>query len=435
MEDFDWIDFSSVRLSWGRNIVPTGNIYDVYGKYVSGPVYNNMQTVKMNNGAIPNLELIPTSNTTWNFAIEGGFKEGLFTFTYETYYKESKAILEKKELANHNFFEAIKTNEKAMVNYGHEFQATVRPLRNESPFKWTFSANMAYNKDVATALPDAVRQFFVDGGSTNQKILNRLGRNAFSNVLLHYRGVYATDADVPVDPVTGLRLRASGPLAQERFFKAGDPIWTDLNGDYIIDENDYVFIGNSQPLITGGFSSDLRYKQWALTINGSFTLIRDVLNNANADVLRGFSNPEGRPKDNSGNKTNNYYQNDGKITAWVPITAFDFWQGNGQSAAYPNPYDYLRYDYYNPFRYDQTLFMEDGSYLKINQVTVSYNIDRKVTQRYGITSVRLYTTVGNVYNFNKYSGPDPEIVSALGRDSSGGYPNKRSFTFGLNVQF
>ncbi|NGM62510.1 SusC/RagA family TonB-linked outer membrane protein [Sphingobacterium sp. SGG-5] len=428
MEDVSWLDYASFRVSWGRNINPNGNIFDIYGRYISlRGLYNHQLATALNRSTAPNLHLEPTSNTQWNFALEGGFMDGRFSFTYEAYYKESMGIMDKKDISDIAAFDKVTTNEKALVNYGHELSLMVRPLSSESQFKWTLSGNMAYNKDVTTHLPDNMRQWVIDGGDTKQAILNRLGRNAFSNLLLHYRGVYATDDDVPVNPMTGLRLRTSSGL----FFGAGDPIWTDLNGDYIIDENDYVVIGNSQPLLTGGISSHLQYKSWTLNVNTSFTLIRDVLNNANADLLRAYSNPA-----NTSNGGLDYDNNQGNIKALVPITAFDFWKQYGDTgAAYPNPFDYMRYGSIQPFRYDQTLWMEDGSYVKINQITLSYNINRDFSQRYGISSLRVYGTMGNVYNFNRYSGPDPEIVSSAGRDSSGGYPNKRNFTFGLNVQF
>ena len=431
MEDASWLDYGSLRVSWGRNIDPNGNIFDVYGRYVTlSGKYNNQIATALSKSVAPNLYLEPTSNTQWNFALEAGFLDGRFSFTYETYYKESLGIMDKKNISNIAAFEKVTTNEKAMVNYGHELNLMIRPLSPESKFKWTLSANGAYNKDVTTRLPDGMRQWVIDGGDTKQAILNRLGRNAFSNLLLHYRGVYATDEDVPINPLTGLRMRAGG--SNGRFFQAGDPIWTDLNGDYVIDENDYVVIGNSQPLLTGGISSHLQYKSWTLNINTSFTLIRDVLNNANADLLRAYSNPANANRPNKPK----YDDNQGDIKALVPITAFDFWTYYGdKNAAYPNPFDYLRYSEIQPFRYDQTLWMEDGSYVKINQITLSYNINRSFSQKYGISSLRVYGTMGNVYNFNRYSGPDPEIVSSAGRDSSGGYPNKRNFTFGLNVQF
>lgn len=111
------------------------------------------------------------------------------------------------------------------------------------------------------------------------------------NYLYVYKGVYATDEDVPVNPLTGERLRMGGNTSTQAYFKAGDPIWVDVNGDYIIDEKDKVIVGNSQPRMTGGISINLRYKAFSINTNCSFTLRRDIINKALADRFRAYGTP------------------------------------------------------------------------------------------------------------------------------------------------
>ena len=115
-----------------------------------------------------------------------------------------------------------------------------------------------------TKLPDEARQII----NSNAQVVNKLGINTMSNYLYIYKGVYATDEDVPVDPATGRRLRVGGNNISadnpNAYFKAGDPIWVDLNGDYIIDEKDKAIVGNSQPRVNGGMSINLRYKSLSL---------------------------------------------------------------------------------------------------------------------------------------------------------------------------
>ena len=432
LEDADWMDYASIRLSWGKNIVPTGNIYDVYGKYKGDselasspgyrqpgekPTFNNNPTISLDLAAVPNTSLVPSTTTQWNGGFDIGFNQGQYNITFDTYYKQVDALLRQKNIANHNAFAGVSTNETSMVNYGYELSFTVRPFDAGNDLNWTISANGAINKDIMARLPDGVRQLLLtDESVNNQAILYRLGINSLSNVLLHNKGVFATDSDVPVDPLTGLRYRSDVSTLEGSFYRGGDPYFTDLNGDYILDNNDYVIVGNSQPRMTGGITNYLSYKQWTLNTIFSFTMYRDILNNALASRFQNYKDPL-------------------VMGALVPIEDMNYWQKPGDVAAYPNPYDYTRYNFYSPFRYDQTLFQEDGSYFKINTITLAYNLKREFTQRYGISSVRVYGTANNVYTFSNYSGPDPESVTDLGRDSSGGYPNKRSYTFGLNVQF
>jgi TonB-linked SusC/RagA family outer membrane protein len=414
MQSLNWLDYSSLRFSYGKNIVPTGSVYDVYGRYIAGGNYNQDPTVVLDYGVIPNTGLTPTTTTQLNGGFDAGFLNGKFSITMDAYYKQVDNMLRMKDIANINAFSQVSTNEMSVVDYGYELTLTARPLPTGSKLSWQLSVNAAFNKDVMVHLPDNVSQLLVVDPSTGQNILYRLGRNSLSNVLLNTKGVYSTNSAVPVDPLTGLRYRTGGLIYS--YFKQGDPAWTDVNGDYVLDANDYVAMGNSQPLVTGGFSSSMQYGPFSLSINGSFTAIRDILNNDLASRFQSFANPTAQ-------------------AGLVPLTAYNYWKTSGNNATYPNPYDYTRAGKVLPFRYDQSLFQEDGSYLKINQVTFSYNFKKEMIKRWNISSARIYVTAYNVHTFSNYSGANPENVTDLGRDISGGYPTPRSYTLGLQVQF
>ncbi len=416
MKDLTWIDFGSVRASWGRTIVPSGTIYDVYGKYLSSGSYNNVSTVSLDLTTIPNTALVPSRSTQLDYGLDLGLMKGKYSLTFDYYYKQSDFQLSTRNLANHNVFTNISTNETSVVTKGYELDLSFRPLNPESKWKWTFSVNGSIIRDYLAALPDEVRQIITNGGDLGQPIVNRLGSNSLSNFLLNYNGVYSTDKDVPVDPLTGLRYRVGGTASKGSYFRAGDPIWTDLNGDYILDNNDFVITGNSQPRFVGGFSSYLQYKQFSMNVSMSYTIGRDVLNNATASLFQNYSNPLSQ-------------------NALVPISQYNFWTSPGDVATYPNPFDYTRSALVRPFQYIQTLFQEDGSYLKINSITLSYNLNPGFSKKFGITSCRVYATGSNIATFSNYSGPSAERVDGLGRDNSGGYPLSRNFTFGLNIQF
>ena len=129
-----------------------------------------------------------------------------------------------------------------------------------------------------------------------------------------------------------------------------------------------------------------------------------------------------------------------KLKGLLPIENYNYWNPflDGKTTAgatYPNPYDFRRAGRLQPFRTNQTLFLEDGSYWKINNVVLGYNFDKQLISRFGMSSCRLSLTANNVYTFSKYSGPDPELVTGLGRDNSNGYPNARSYAVSVNIQF
>lgn len=406
----------SFRVSWGRNIYPTGSIYDVYGRYyVAGSKYNNQPIVQLDMNKIPNIEMTPIIYSQWNAGLSLNMLNNRLSVNYEAYYKEGKNELAEIPLANMNAFNNIQKNEKAIVNIGHEMSLNFNPQFTNEDWRLSFWGNLAINRDYQAKLANNERQNLFESDGKYIMMLQRLGRNAFSNVLYHFKGVYKTDEEVPVNPATGLKYRATTNIGDEYFFRAGDPIFTDLNGDYVLDSRDLVIVGNAIPRMTGGIGFSLNYKNWNFSPNFSYTIKRDIINRAAADLFR------------------NYYE-PGKADARSPLTD-NYYTPDNPDAMYPNPFSFRRIWAIDPYRYNSTLFQEDGSYFKWNSATLSYRFNDDWTKRYGMTGLRVYLNVNNIYTLSKYTGPDPELVTQLGYDNSNGYPRARDFTFGLNVQF
>ena len=310
-----------------------------------------------------------------------------------------------------------------MVNYGMDFSVRLRLLKPTNPIQSTISLVGGLNRDVLTQLPNGLRQMVtrIDEQGVQVPVIQRIGRNVRSNLLYHTQGVYASSADVPINIATGLPQQLG--YGSGFYFQGGDPRWTDINGDYIIDDADLQPIGNPSPLLTGGISSLSSYKNWQLSVNVSYTLDRDLLNSSMAGMFQNYTNPT-------------------SANSLLPIGNFDYWKPSQQgkvdgsaNATYPNPFDFRRAGTLQPFRNNQTLFLEDGSYWKLNNIVLAYNVDKNAIKKFGMTQMRWSVTANNVYTFSKYSGPDPELVTQLGRDNSGGYPNARSYAIGLSIQF
>ena len=420
-----WLTYGSLRGSWGRNIRPTGSIFDVFGKYVVGAQYNNTPTVYVDYGTIPNTGFLPETQNQTNVGLELGLWNNLVETTFDAYYRSIDNQVVNIELANINGFQNLKANAISLVNYGFDYSVRLRLFKPSKAIQSTISIVGAINRDVLTKLPEGVRQLVteVNEQGVEVPVIRRLGRNALSNLLYHTQGIYGSNGDVPVNIATGLpqQLGAGSGF----YFQGGDPRWTDINGDYVIDGADLQPIGNPTPRVTGGVSSLTSYKNFQLSINVSYTLDRDLLNSANATRFQYYTNPF-----------------DPKIRGLLPIDNYNYWKPSEtvkdegtMGAAYPNPFDFRRAPTLQPFRTNQTLFLEDGSYWKINNVVLVYNMNKDFISRFGMSQCRFSLTANNVYTFSKYSGPDPELVTGLGRDNSGGYPNARSYAVGVNIQF
>ncbi|MGX5817749.1 SusC/RagA family TonB-linked outer membrane protein [Chitinophaga lutea] len=415
--DANWLEYGSLRGSWGRNMVPQGSIFDAYGIYDdrNGKRYNEEPQSGIVYDDLPNANLKPKSSTQYNVGLDLGLWQGKLQVELDGYVKYVDNTLFEVELPSINGFKRMKSDDAGIMNMGFEWMVTYRPLPKTSKTTWTITLTGALNRDYLTRLPYGKREYLRPDPSTGQLILFRVGRNAFTNVLLNSRGAYPSDDYVAVDPATGKPVVVQHDKGFA-YFQHGDIRWTDVNGDYIINRNDYIYAGSSQPLINGGLNNFVQHRNFSLSVNMSYTAIRSILNNAVAKRFQNFSQP-----------LNN--------SSLVPIEEYNYWKQVGNNAKYPNPYDYRRYPLVQPFRYDQTLFEEDGSYLKVNNITVSYNFDRQLLKRAKMTSARLYVTMGNAFIFQRYTGPNAENVTALGRDDSKGYPMRRSLTLGVNAQF
>lgn len=426
LADAKWLSYGALRLSWGKNIQPTGTLEGIYGRYNPNGLYNNNNRIGINYEFIPNPNLRPTQTTQYNLGIDGGLFESRIEFVFDTYYKQVNDLTFENNLPTTLGFQKYISNQASIANYGYELLLTGRPLAKTSPFTLTITANGAINKDVLLGLPDQYGGQYIrfdPDNNVSQHVMFKVGRNTLSNYLLNNTGVYSTNADVPVDPVTGLRYRTNAN--NTAFFRAGDPIWQDVNGDYVVDGNDYRALGNSQPNITGGLSVNLNYKSFGLNVYSSFTKTRAVLNNALADRLRLLSSPFGITANGLSGQD---------IKAVVPLNDLNYWQMAGDQAVFPYPYDYYRNGIINPMRLDQTLWQEDGTYFKLNNVTFSYLFPKKMIRKVGLNSLRAYVSSNNLYTFSRYRGPNAENVTALGRDASGGYPVPRTYNLGLNIE-
>ncbi|WP_207532099.1 SusC/RagA family TonB-linked outer membrane protein [Desertivirga arenae] len=413
MQNLKWLDNAGLRLSWGKNISPNGNLQSIYGLYNVNGSYNNNPSIGVDYDQIPNPRLKPTTTVQYNLGFDASLFNSRFEVNFDTYFKQVENMLIDRPLANITGFNKVVSNDAAIANYGYELALTVRPFKPGKNWNFSLSANGALNRDVLTKLPlEQYGQFikFDEDARFLQHLVYRVGRNTLSNYLRVNQGTYATDADVPVDPVTGLKYRTGG-----RFFEAGDPNLKDVNGDYILDGVDYEISGNSQPLFTGGLSTNITYKNWGLNVYASYTAKRTILNNALSDRLAIMRDPFA-------------------LTSVVPLENLNIWTQAGDIAKYPNPYDYARYDAIQPFRKDQTLWAEEGSYFKVNSFTLSYAFNKEAIRKIGLYNLRVHFTANNLTTFSSYSGPNPENVNSLGRDNSDGYPVPRTFSIGLNME-
>ncbi|RIV27175.1 TonB-dependent receptor [Fibrisoma montanum] len=292
----------------------------------------------------------------------------------------------------------------AVVNLGEVqnrgFEFAVSSRNTVKAFKWTTSANITFNQNkVLSMSADAERIF-----ST------ALGRTAYA----------VTQAGDPIGSFFGRRVigvfqtdEEATTYGKQPFAKAGDFKWEDINNDGRIDDNDRTVIGSPHPKFFFGFNNNFSYKGFTLDVltNG---MVGQKIYNATFSV------------NNSGvqNQIQEVFDN-----RWVSPSQ----PGNGM---YGRSIRGGRNN--NPLFSDAYLF--DGSFLRIRNVTLAYNIPSSLINRLGVGSARVYATGTNLFTFTSYNGYDPEVsasnddLRAAGLDF-GTYPQARTITFGINLGF
>lgn len=419
MEKVSWVTSAALRFTYGVNLRPTTNIYASQGQFGVRGAYNNVIRVGPVLGYLPNPDLRPEKVETINIGGDFYLFSNRVGLTFNAYEKNVDDLIYETPLADATGFQKTFTNDAALTNRGLEVSLTFRPAKPGKDFNWNVYVNGSAIRQIIRRLPGNALVWFSDGRS----VISRVGGGQ-NNFLLVSDGVFADGASVPVDPVTGLALRNGYTTS---YFQAGDMHFRDVDGNYIIDDNDLQVGGKFEPIFTGGFGGTIMYKNFNLTISGAMLFDRTLRNNALSQRLRNYQDPLELSDENGDGAA------DGPAT-FVDISNVDYYTVNRPNAKYPNPF--LVNTGTNSLRDAQTLFEEDGSYIKFNTLILGYNFNRAWLDRHlKLRNARLYLTVKNPLLLSGYSGPNPETVNSLGRDYLGNYPNTRAYTLGANIEF
>jgi hypothetical protein len=275
-------------------------------------------------------------------------------------------------------------------------------------FTWSMGLNFAYNKNRVIALPDGNADIIkISTSGQDFGSVVRVGAPLNGFFFYESQGIYQAESQIPVDPKTGRRLIG----LQGKTLTVGDRNFKDQNGDYKIDVSDRVYAGDPNPKWTGGWTNDFNYKGFGLNVVSTFVIGRDIVNRALLNRLKLDKNFAG--------------------TSSLPnFDNYSIWEKSGDNAKYPtlNPWNGIS----QIINLDSE-YIEDGSYFKIKAATLSYNFTKKMIPRLPFDRMRVYCTMDNVVTFQKYSGPDAELVTVDGFDNSGGYPMRRMLLFGVSL--
>jgi TonB-linked SusC/RagA family outer membrane protein len=389
-----------LRASWGKTGSEAISSYQSLGAFSVGSIYT-IGVTRYNNGAKPSRNANPDLRWETTTQTDAGADIGLFSdrvsLTVDAYDKKTDDLLYDKQVPYYTGFESYTTNIGKVQNRGLELgldtRSSVRAL--EVRLGGNFSLNRSKVLDLG-----GDKEFFLDGvnGSLPRyrpAAIVRVGEplgNYFGYV---WDGIFQNADEVAKSgqagaAVGGMKLR-------------------DVNGDGKIDSNDRTILGNAQPKYMFSQNGSLTYKSVSLSY-----VLRAVQGFKIANLNReGMSTP--------GSSTNQLRE---VLDYWSPTNPT-----NKMTAIGVGPYDAMT-----------SRWVEDGSFVRLQNVTLGWDVPNRIARRAGMSQLRLYLAGQNLRTWTKYSWYDPEVSSRgtsdldLGWDDAS-YPGTRTFTFGANVSF
>lgn len=388
MQDLDWIDDLKIRGGWGQ----TGNQSGV-GDYAYLQQYNISRQAWFETGKQDALPLITqanlrTSDLRWettnqfNIGVDATLLKERLTIAMDYYYKNTTDMLMHVSLpSGAAASSSIVRNEGEMMNSGFEFSANSRNLIGA--FEWETGFNISFNQNELKSLE--LQQIYYDAETTQAFHQTRVVRNEPGRPLGGFFGYISDGVDT----------------------ETGELIYRDINEDGKITASDKTYIGDPNPLFTYGLTNTFSYKGFNLNVFLQGSVGNDIFNASKGDTHGMYD------LKNQSVEVLKRWRTPGQITD-VPRAGF-----NLQPSSY---------------------FVDDGSYLRVKDVSLSYSFKGDFLRRTGITRLQPYVTVSNLLTLTSYNGMDPEVnqwgnSGAVQGIDWGTYPHSKTFVFGMNIEF
>lgn len=420
LKNYRKLDDLSLRASYGIAGKVPGYDYLFFNRYSTyGYTYLDQAGVFPSSMELRNLkwETLTGVNLGFNLSM---FKQRI-RIDGELYRNRTKDLFfDGLQIPSFTGYNSVFMNVGTMDNQGWELAVWTQPYKTKTTtigFDFNISSNQNMIREISEFYPNQRGDVTKNGQYLSLLQMN----NPFGSFYGYkYKGVYKDKSSTIATDAKGNQIIGpNGQVIYTRFnfpqadyvFQPGDAMYEDVNHDGNINYMDVVYLGNSNPKLTGGFGPSLTWKNLKISTFFSFRWNYDVINGTKM------------------NTTNMYYF-DNQSTAVLRR-----WRKEGDVTDIPRALIAGGYNWLGSDRY-----VEDASYIRFRTVTARYNLDRKQLKKLKMRSMSFYLTAENLYTFTKYLGQDPE-VSFRGSDPfrvSYDYsmtPPSRNFTLGLVAGF
>lgn len=441
MKNLRWVNNFKLRAGWGS----TGNQNVEQWAYMALlTTYPTSWGVGVLNGNNANPDLKWETTKSWNLGFDLSVLNNRIDVVFDWYYKKTNDLLMRLDLpaflgsgAGSNYGVAANPwgNVGSLRNTGIEFTINSVNIQKKD-FQWTSNFVFSLNRNKVLSLDTETgtlpRSFQV--GSETATVTNSVVGQPIAQ-FWGYKVIgcfdkpedfYYKDAQGNVKQVAlpeGCSIGKNGTWL-------GDYRFADINNDGVIDNNDQTFIGNPEPKFTFGFGNTLSWKGWDFSFQFTGSYGNKILNynRRQLEVTGSTSNLL---------TTALNYARVEKIDPNGPDDFRNYFVSNASSTNMPRLYTE---SYSNHNNRVSDAYVEDGSYIRLQNISLSYTFPKKWIEHLFLTNVKLYMNIQNVFTITKYDGYDPEVGSLWGDALKNGidynrYPSPRIYTFGINVSF
>lgn len=404
-----------LRLGWGQ----VGN--DRITNYLSLMLYSKVpigigtdQMIALQPKQLANDDLRWEASQSTNLGLDLGLFDNRLNFTADFFIKDTKDLLMNASLPGVTGFTSQWQNIGKIRNKGIELAISSTNFDTRGGFRWTTNFNISFIRNELRALASGEQsRLFTSGWSADyvNDYIAQVGSSLGDMYGYEFDGIYQSDDFVWNEGAGKLVLRDGVVDMSENFgnnFGPGCVKYKDKDGDGKITTADRTKIGNGTPLFFGGITNTFNYKGFDLSFMFQFNYGNDVYN-----ATRLYSNTT---------MEKNYNMMAEVAGRWTDTNA---------SNSVPKYNGYIKNEVYSRF-------IEDGSFLRLKNLTFGYTLPQKLTRKFYVNRLRVYFSAQNLFVVTGYSGYDPEVSVASSSPTTpaldwGAYPKSKVFTFGIDL--
>jgi TonB-linked SusC/RagA family outer membrane protein len=435
LKNADWISELKFRGSYGKvgnersiglfqyqSLYSTGSAPTSSGNL--GYPFNKAYQPGVASSQPANPDLRWETDVETDIGMDAAFLHGDLTVTVDWFNRQSEGFLLNLAAPAQTGYTSLTKNIGSMENKGFEFAANYTHRIND--FRFDLGLTLSFIRNKLTSITSGTT-FVTNFGGLG---LQGLGWSTFTETNIgqpvgefygyQSLGIFQTQAQVnALNAAASAKTGGVNAYYQKTGTGPGDRYFADTNGDGFVNANDQISLGSPQPKFFGGFTMGGSYKSWDFNAFFNFVYGNKILNYQKS-ALQSFQN---RGFVGVQNVSLQYYQNH-----WTPS----------------NPSNIYSRATYNDdaigSNVPSTAWVEDGSFMKLKNLTVGYTLPGDLLKKLLISKVRVYASSQNLFTITNYSGLDPEIGIQNGNATQNGvdngtYPSSRYYTLGLNVTF